>query len=112
MINLSDPHIRRRDISGISQFASEAEVLFPSGAKFDIVNVSKIKGTKRIHVVMGQIVDQDLKEAKVPSSETRRQRLLQEAEEELRKELAAPLNPAYQTENWLGKGKGMLGLDF
>ena len=76
------------------------------------MEVSKIKGTERIRVVMEQIVDQDPKEAKAPPPETRRQRLLREAEEDLRKELAAEPNPVFETENWLGKGKGMLGLDF
>ena len=53
----------------------------------------------------------DVKEAAAPGkSETELEKFLREADEDYALELAAPPNPAYRTENWLAKGKGMLGL--
>ena len=106
-----------RDISGISQFADEGEVLFPSGAKFDIRKVKEDKG--QTEIFMEQIADgegaasiKDLKEAKLPSDETELEQFMREAEEQSRLEREAEPNPVFETENWLGKGKGISNSHF
>jgi hypothetical protein len=101
-------------ISDFSHYATENEVLFPSGAKFDILEVYR-KG-ERTYVTMKHIVDKDrlaeaLDDAAQSRSETENERLIRESREwaEENEKIVAEGrgDPAVTTTRWLAKGEGL-----
>jgi hypothetical protein len=100
-----------RDLSELSHFKNESEVLFPSGTLFRILEVEKTENG--VSVVMDQIVDKDrLTEALAEDPDAATLAEAREARARIRKARAAgdQAPDQFRSERWKAKGEGMLGL--